>query len=102
MSMPKDEIHKEMVAAWAEYVKALERSLDLIDKSINEAKEMAGICTREWCNATEHVLDDLGNMLFSISEPRWSSDVHSKRLKSLKHRLHDIYANYRSDYQKAA
>lgn len=102
MPMPKDEVQKEMVDAWNTYVQALEKSLDLIDNDINEAKEMAGVCTNEWCNATEHVLDDLGNALFSISEPRWSSPEDSKRIKALKRRLYDIHVNYRGVFKNAA
>ena len=84
MPMPKDEIQREMVEAWNTYVQALSKSLDLIEKEIEEAKELAGVCTSEWCNATEHVLDELGNALFSISEPRWSDKEDSKRIKLLK------------------
>jgi hypothetical protein len=41
-------------------------------------------------------MDELGNALFSISEPRWSSDEDSGKIKELKHRLHDLYAKYKS------
>ena len=101
MSMPKDEIQKEMTEAWNTYIQALEKSLDIIDKDIDEAKEMAGVCTEEWCNATEHVIDELGNALFSISEPRWSTDEDSKRIKALKRRIYDLYVNYRGVYASA-
>ncbi len=101
MRMPKDEIGKEMAEAWNTYVQALEKSLDIIQRDIEEAKELAGVCTSEWCNATEHVLDELGNALFSISEPRWSSSEDSKRIKALKRRLYDLYVNYRGVYQNA-
>ena len=100
--MPKDEIQKEMREAWDTYVQALEKSLDIIEKDIEEAKEMAAECTGEWCNATEHVLDELGNSLFSVSEPRWSSDEDSKRIKALKRRLYDLYVNYRGVFANAA
>jgi hypothetical protein len=102
MPMPKDEIQSEMIAAWTTYVRALEKSLDLIERDIEEARQVAGVCTEEWCSATEHVLDELGNALFSISEPRWSSDEDSKRIKTLKRRLYDIYANYREVYKNVA
>ena len=102
MSMPKDEIQQEMADAWLTYMQALEKSLDIIEKDIEEAKEMAGVCTQEWCNATEHIFDELGNALFSISEPRWSSDEDSKRIKLLKRRLYDIYVNYRGVYKNVA
>ena len=102
MSMPKDEIQQEMADAWLTYMEALEKSLDIIERDIEEAKEMAGVCTQEWCNATEHIFDELGNALFSISEPRWSSDEDSKRIKLLKRRLYDIYVNYRGVYSNAA
>jgi len=101
MPMPKDEIHKEMTEAWNTYVQGLEKSLEIIERDIAEAKDMAGACTDEWCNATEHIFDELGNALFSISEPRWSSDGDSKRIKALKRRLYDIYVNYRGVYERA-
>lgn len=57
---------------------------------------MADICAEEWCEATEHVIDELSNALFSISEPRWSSKEDSLKLKQLKRRVHDLYADYRA------
>ena len=83
-----------MNEAWNTYVKALEKSLAMIEKDIEEAKEMAGVCTDEWCNATEHVLDEL-EAIFSISEPRWSAKENSNRIKALKRRLYVIYVNCR-------
>lgn len=100
MSMPKDEIQQEMAQAWGTYLAALGKSIALMEKRIEEAKDLAAVCNNEWCQATEHVIDDLANALFSISEPRWLDDAQSKQLKRLKHKLHDIYANYRGIYQK--
>jgi hypothetical protein len=57
---------------------------------------MTEICTSEWCEATDHVMDDLGNFLFSISEPKGASEEDTQRLKGLKRRLHDLYAQYKS------
>ena len=48
MPMPKDEIQKEMGEAWDIYVKAHEKSFVMIERDIEEAKEMAGVCTNEW------------------------------------------------------
>lgn len=102
MPMPADDVQREMSEAWNSYIQALEKSLDIIEKDIDEAKELAGVCTDEWCNATEHVLDEIGNALFSISEPRWTSDDDSKRIKALKRRLYDLYVNYRGVYKKSS
>lgn len=63
---------------------------------------MAGICTDEWCNATEHVLGEIGNTLFTISEHRWFSKEDSYWIKSLKRRLYDIHVNYRGVFENAA
>jgi len=101
MNMPRDEIYSEVGDAWSAYLKALEKSIDLLAKDIEEAKEMAGICTSEWCEATEHVIHDLNNALFSISEPRWTDAECSKRIKLLKRRMYDIYVNYRGVFQNA-
>jgi hypothetical protein len=83
-----------MEAAWGAFTQSLEKSLRLLDADIKEAKQMAGKCTDEWCAATEHVIDDISNALFSISEPRGSDAAVSKKIKELKHRVHDLYADY--------
>ncbi len=99
MSMPKDEIQSEMINAWRIYLNSLQSAMDKLDKDIKEASEMAGVCTSEWCEATEHFIDELSNSLFSISEPRWADPVDTKKLKELKKRVYDLYANYKSVYQ---
>jgi hypothetical protein len=90
------QIQKNVMKSWKQLMKSTEESLDFLEKGIDEASEMRGICTDEWCVATEHVLDELSNGLFSISEPRWASEEESKRLKALKRRVHDLYAKYKS------
>lgn len=102
MPMPKDEIQKEMVEAWRIYLGALENSLNKLEADIKEAREMAGQRTGEWCEATEHVIDELSNSLFAISEPRWGDEQDTRRIKTLKRRVHDMYADYRNVYQKMA
>ena len=67
-----------------------------MEEGINEAAEMTDTCTSEWCEATEHVIDELSNSLFSISEPHWSSAEDSKKIKKLRKRIHDLYAKYKS------
>jgi len=56
---------------------------------------MSQKCTGEWCEATEHVIDELSKSLFAISEPRWSSEEDSKKLKTPKRRVHDLYGKYK-------
>ncbi len=102
MSMPRNELHNEYVAAWRTYLDALEKSLDKLEADIREASEMAGVCTDEWCEATQHVIDELSNALFSISEPRWSDESDSARIKTLKRRVYDLYADYRKVYTEAS
>jgi hypothetical protein len=95
MAFAIDTFEKQTVEAWEQYMDSLEKSLEGIERDIAEAVEMSETCTGEWCAATEHVLDELGNALFSISEPRWAPEEHSRRLKFLKRRLHEAYARYR-------
>lgn len=98
MSMPKDQIQAEMEKAWRIYVEGLDKSILLLEKDIAEASKMAGVCTDEWCEATEHYIDDIGNALFSISEPRWANPKDSQKIKDLKRKVHDLYANYKQVY----
>lgn len=102
MAMPKDEIQKEVIEAWRVFLNALEESMNKLDTDIREAAQMADQCTSEWCAATEHVIDELSNSLFSISEPRWADQEDTRRLKDLKRRVHDLYANYREVYRRVA
>ena len=99
MAMPKDsfqaDIHQEVLENWKTFVSNLEKSLKMLEEGIDEASEMREICTSEWCVATEHVIDELSNSLFSISEPSWASEEDSKKIKALKKRLHDLYAKYK-------
>jgi hypothetical protein len=100
--MPKNELYREIVNTWGTYLAALSEALNKIEKDLQEVQDLAEECTDEWCLATEHVLDELSNALFSISEPRWLKEEQSRELKQLKHRLHDLYANYRQAYLKIA
>jgi hypothetical protein len=100
MAMPKDQIQTEIVEAWRTYLDALEKSLVFIEEDIRQASEMTDTCTDEWCAATQHYIDDINNALFSISEPRWASAEDSEKIKALKRRVHDLYADYRAVYRK--
>lgn len=100
MAMPKDsfqtDIQNNLVSTWRQFIENMEESLSMLEKAIDEAAEMTTICTSEWCEATEHIIDELGNSLFSISEPRWAPDEDSRKIKELKRRLHDLYAKYKA------
>jgi hypothetical protein len=100
MVLPRDsfqmQVQKNVMKSWKQLMKSTEESLKFLEKGIDEASGMRKICTDEWCVATEHVLDELSNELFSISEPRWASEEDSKKLKALKRRVHDLYAKYKA------
>ncbi len=100
MTMPKDQIQGEIVQSWRIYLEALEKSLVLLEEDIRQADEMAGTCTDEWCEATEHYIDDINNALFTISEPRWADEEDSKKIKNLRKRVRELYADYRDVYKQ--
>jgi hypothetical protein len=90
------EMQETMLRAHREFMDHLEKSLNLLAQDIEEAKEMTHICTDEWCLATENVLDELAKVIFAISEPRWLSTEDSKKISNLRHRIHDLYASYKT------
>ncbi|MCF8127667.1 MAG: hypothetical protein K9N10_04065 [Deltaproteobacteria bacterium] len=100
MSMPKDaqygNIQESIVKSWREYVGQMESALNTLDEQIEEASQMSSTCTSEWCEATEHVIDEISNSLFSISEPRGTSKEDSRRIKDMKKKVYDLYAKYKS------
>ena len=89
-------VQENITQTWRVFLDNLEKSLNMLEKDIDEAAQMQDICTLEWCEATEHVIDEIGNSLFSISEPRWASQNDSDKIKALKKRLHDLYAKYKA------
>lgn len=89
-------MEESFLKAHREFTANLAQSLDMLEKDIKEAAEMEQICTDEWCTATESVLDDLARMIYSISEPRWLSKEDSRKIKELRNRVHDMYAQYKS------
>lgn len=90
------EMEELMVLAHREFVGHLEKSLDLLNTEIDEARDMVQICTGEWCRSAESVLDDLARVVYAISEPRWLSEADSQRIRRLRQRIHDLYGRYRN------
>ncbi len=78
-----------------QFMANLTSSLNELEKDINEAQEIDSICTNEWCVAIERDIDDLHNSIYSISEPRFSCSGHSKKIRRLRNRLHDLYEKYK-------
>jgi len=91
----QNEMVESFLTGHREFMKNLERSTYLLEQDIVETAEMERICTDEWCLATEHNLDELANMIYSISEPRWANGHDSEKIKGLRHQVHDLYAQYK-------
>lgn len=92
----QNEMMASFMTAHRDFMKSLEEATKLLEQDIKETAEMGAICTDEWCLATEHALDELANTIFSISEPRWATKEDSQKIKSLRHSVHDLYAQYKS------
>jgi hypothetical protein len=95
MPVPNEELMRNIGDSWTQLRKSLEESLNQLETEINDAVQVQHVCTDEWCTAVEHAIDDYSNFLFSIHEPRWLSQEESGKLKELKKRVHDIYAQYK-------
>ena len=83
-------------AGWRHYMSGLEKSLKELDDDISEADKMAASCTKEWCEAMEHVIDELSNAVFSLYEPTFVKEEDSKKIKDMRKHIHDLYAKYKS------
>ena len=99
MNMPKDifsnNSQQEIMGSREVFIENLEKSIEKLEIGIEEAEGMIELCTPEWCRATENMMDELSNRISSISEPAWTSDKDTHKLKELKRRLHDVYARYK-------
>lgn len=91
---------KEMVDSFLmnhrEFMTNLDKSFDLIEHDLDEAQELDAICAGPWCKAIESSIDELAMYVYSISEPRWVTEADSKKLSSMRRRIHDLYSKYRS------
>ena len=100
MSLPSESVYpniqENIIRTWRDFASNLEIMLNMLEKEIDEAAQMSSICTSEWCEATEHVIDELSNRLFSVNKPLWCSEEDSKKIKRLKHKIYDLYAKYKS------
>jgi hypothetical protein len=100
MNLSKDtyqvNAQNKILEGWRIFINSIKESLDSLERGIDEADAMTDLCTPEWRIANEHLMDELNNRIFSISEPSWSSDDDTRRLKALKRKLHDVYARYRA------
>ncbi len=85
-----------MDRGWRSYVAGLEESLNALENDVDEAATMSNACTKEWCQAVEHVIDELANAIYSIHEPVFTTDDQSKMIKDLRRRVHDLYFKYKS------
>lgn len=90
------EMEENFMLVHRSFLKDLEKSLDMLEKDIEEASEMTKACTDEWCNATENVIDELAKSVYSISEPRWATEVDQQQITELRHKIHELYSKYRS------
>lgn len=97
----QNEMVESFLFAHHEFTNNLGKSIELLESDIKEAAEMGEICTDEWCLAAEHNLDELAKLIYSISEPRWMSNEDSRKISGLRHRVHDLYANYRALHRPA-
>ncbi len=84
---------------WSAYVEGLEEALDGLEADLDEAADMAGICTDEWCDATEHVIDELHKAVYSLSEPPFTGQDVSQRIKALRRKIHGLYQKYKAAVQ---
>lgn len=89
-------MEESFLQAHREFTTNLASALDMLEKDLKETAEMEQICTNEWCQATESVLDELAKTIYSISEPRWLSKEDSLKIRELRNRVHDLYAQYKS------
>ncbi|MDW7771659.1 MAG: hypothetical protein SCH71_02100 [Desulfobulbaceae bacterium] len=90
------QMEDSFLRAHRNFIDNLNESIELLDKDITETADMKDRCTDEWCNATEHNLDELAKLVFSISEPRWLTQEDSQKIKDLRRRIHDLYSKYKN------
>jgi len=89
-----------MVNANREYIANLEKGLDILEKEIENARNVESVCTDEWCRSVDVYIDNLHNDIYSITEPRYGSEEDSKKIRELRRRIKDLYAAFKAVAKK--
>lgn len=87
-------IQENYSKAWQAWLDGLDETLEEVDECLEQASDVQEICTDEWCEATDTLLDDLNHVLFSISEPKWTSQEDSQKIKDLRKRARKLYERF--------
>lgn len=90
------DMQESLLKAHREFIDNLEKSIEVLEKDVAEASEMTHICTDEWCKSTDLYIDELNNMIYSISEPRFASKEDSEKIRELRKRIKNLYAQYKA------
>ena len=96
----KIEFEEALIAANQEYIANLEKALEVLEKEIENAKEVEGVCTDEWCKSVDVYIDDLYNNIYSIPEPRYGPEKDTEKIRQLRQRIKDLYAEYKAITKK--
>jgi hypothetical protein len=94
MEAAKKRIESDTMASWSAYISTLEQALLQMEKSIENSISVPSVCTNEWCESVEEVIDELTDAIYSLNVPRWADKEQISRVNFLKKRARDIYAKY--------
>lgn len=81
---------------WFDFLEEYHNSLVSLESQIQDASELRQYCTDEWCSANECMLGEITNAVFTIHEPHWTTEEDSRKLKELKKRVRNLYADISS------
>ncbi len=76
---------------WDSFSESFEDALRKLEEIVNAVSELRQIWEDELCEGAEFLLGDATVAAFAISEPHWTSDEETKKLRDLKKRIHDLY-----------
>jgi sugar (pentulose or hexulose) kinase len=94
MKQQKDMV-ESFLMAHREFMKGLDNSFRIVEQNLKEAADFDDQCTGEWCTKMESSIDELAKSIYSISEPRWLTDQDAKKIRDMRHNIHDIYAKFK-------
>ncbi len=100
------QFEEALLAANRDYIASLEKGLEILEKEIEDARDVEKVCTDEWCKSVDVYIDELHNAIYSLTEPRFGSEEDSRKIKELRRRIRDLYVQFKevtgSGLKKAA
>ncbi len=94
------ERQEKLAALTKEFIEGIEEAIKTLEDEIKEASDVEHAGHEEWEKSIEGYIDELHNIIFSLPEPRYGHEELHQKVKALRKKIKDLYADFRNMIKK--